>query len=275
MIVPALVGKAKAVVRSMPWLYKAVFPFVALVCRVRVRALKAKIQRGNSRLGRHCEDLPKLVPAPMFVKVGANDGITADPCSDVLLANVQWHGLLIEPVPYCFERLRENFRDPQRFSLAQVCIGATADSASFYYVDEKAIDSLPHLPPGYDQLGAFDRSHIVESLDGVLEPFIIECAVSVCGLSDVIRKNGIEAVHLLHVDTEGHDLEVLKTLDFAEHAPTVIFIEHRHLPRAQRQEMRRLLRRHGYSVRDCGFDYLAVNRTAMKRLQRAAANAAE
>ena len=41
-------------------------------------------------------------------------------------------------------------------------------------------------------------------------------------------------MHLLHVDAEGHDYEVLKTLDFAKHAPLSIFVEHKHLSDAQK-----------------------------------------
>ena len=205
----------------------------------------------------YCLELSRAAPEPVFVKVGANDGITGDPCSDILLANTNWRGLLIEPVPYCFDRLKANFKDTQRFCFEQVAIGAPAGHASFYYVDAKANQAVPDLPPWFDQLGSFDRNHIVKHLNGRLEPFIIECKVEVCPLSDLIVRNRIQKVHLLHVDAEGHDYEVLKTLDFAQHAPMSIFIEHRHLSRARRSDMLRLLRQHGYAVRDCGADYFA------------------
>ena len=74
-------------------------------------------------------------------------------------------------------------------------------------------------------------------------------------------------MHLLHLDAEGHDYEVLRTLDFAKHAPLSIFVEHKHLSDAQKTEMLHLLRKHGYAVRDCGEDYFAVNEEANKRLQ--------
>ena len=116
-------------------------------------------------LRRYCSCLPQVVPEPAFVKVGANDGITGDPCSDILLSNKRWKGLLIEPVPYCFDRLRATFHDGQRFFLEQVAIGATAGEATFYYVDQKALESMPNLPSRFDQLGSFDKSHIVKHLN--------------------------------------------------------------------------------------------------------------
>ena len=110
----------------------------------------------------------------------------------------------------------------------------------------------------------------MKHLDGILDPFIIECKVQVCPLSDVLMRNGIKDVHLLHVDTEGHDYEVLKTLDFAKHAPLSIFVEHKHLSDAKRTEMLNFLQERGYSVGDCGEDYFAVNEKANKRLQETA-----
>jgi hypothetical protein len=59
-------------------------------------------KRELRRFRHYCFGLPKFVSEPVFVKVGASDGITDDPCSDILLASKKWRGLLIEPVPYCF-----------------------------------------------------------------------------------------------------------------------------------------------------------------------------
>lgn len=249
------VEKLRAVVGSAPPFHRLL---VNLVPQARAREV--------ARFRRYCLSLSRVVPEPVFVKIGANDGVAGDPISDILLADTNWRGLLIEPVPYCFDRLKANFQDTHRFCLEQVAIGATAGQASFYYVDSKANQYMPGLPLWFDRIGSFDRNHILKHLKGRLEPFIIECKVQVCTLSAVLMRNRIQDVHLLQVDTEGHDYEVLKTVDFSKHAPLSIFVEHRHLPRAQKSEMRRILREHGYSIRDCGADYFAVNEEANRRL---------
>jgi FkbM family methyltransferase len=234
------------------------------------RLLRRAREKEQSRFRDYCRNLPKVVSEPFFVKVGACDGITDDPCSDILLANARWRGLLIEPVPDCFRRLRANFRDSRRFCLEQIAIGTPAGEGTFYYVDAKAIQSIPSLPTWFDQLGSFDRNHIMKHLNGALDPFIIECKVQVRPLSDVLVRNGIRDVHLLHVDAEGYDYEVLKTLDFAKCAPLSVFVEHKHSSDAQKSKMLHLLRKNGYSVRDCGDDYFAVNEEVNKRLKRTA-----
>jgi|ERR1700733_5674640 FkbM family methyltransferase len=251
--------KFKNVIRSSHVLRWLVFPLAVLVRWAR--------KRKERRFWDFCLSLPKLVHEPVFVKVGAADGITADPFSALQLNGSNWRGLLIEPVPYYFDRLKANFPDARRFSVEQVAIGAPAGEAAFYYVDETAKLSIPNLPAWYEQLGSFDRSHITKHLNGVLEPFIVECKVQVRPLSDVLRRNGIQDVHLLIIDAEGHDYEVVKTLDLAVYAPLLIFVEHQHLPAAQKTEMVQLLRELGYSVGDNNEDYFAFNEKAIKRLQ--------
>ena len=260
------IEKAKAAIKSMPVAYAILRPVVALIRRPQQRLFRHALKSFRQ----YCSELPEFVPEPIFVKVGANDGVTGDPCSDILLGNNKWKGLLIEPVPYCFNRLKANFHDSRRFSVEQVAIGSTAGKKSFYYVDQAAYNAIPNVPSWFDQLGSFDKNNIIKYLDGALAPFIIECTIEVSTLSDVLNRNGIRNFHLFHSDIQGYDYEVLKTLDFANHAPVVIFIEHQHLPSTGRGEMFNHLRQHGYSVQDCGEDYFAINKGADKRLRRTA-----
>jgi FkbM family methyltransferase len=226
------------------------------------KARGAVLQRGTAaeRVRRYCELIPKTVASPVFVKVGANDGVTGDPVSDIFLSQPHWRGVLIEPVPFCFQRLRASFHDSQRFKLEQVAIGKSEGSAIFYYVDAKAAAAIPNLPDWYDQLGSFDRDHITKHLDGALEPYIAEKLVPVRTLPQVLQKHGLGEVNFLHVDTEGYDYEVLQTLDLSRQSIHAILIEHKHLPENRRVEMLHHLRANSYLVDDCGGDYFAVKK---------------
>jgi FkbM family methyltransferase len=247
--------RMRAAVKSSPRLYGALLPYVQALRR----ATRNEAVRNLDKFRAACDAMSSLVDAPFFVKIGANDGVTGDPCSDILLSPGRWKGLLVEPVPYCIARLEANFPDRTRFAIAPLAIGSRDGDATFYYVDERARAALPDLPPYYDQLGSFSRDHIVKHLDGALEPFILERRVPVRRLSGLLDERGITEIHLLHVDVEGFDLEVLKTLDFQKHAPVLIFVEHKHLDDGGRNEMRRLLSGNGYAVRDCGGDFFALH----------------
>ncbi len=250
-----MLQQAKAALKSIPGL-RAVYHVV-------VRPFRTMETETHAR--RYCTLLPQVVAAPVFVKDGANDGVTGDPISDILLADERWRGLLIEPAPPCFQRLAANFHDPRRFVLEQAAVGRTNGDAPFYFVDPRAARELPGLPDWFDQLGSFDRNHILKHLDGVLEPFIIEQRVPVRRLEDVLQEDGFRDVHLLHIDVEGYDFEVLKTLDIAARPPAAILVEHTHLARADKIATLKMLRTLHYQVEGDVGNYFAVHRNSPLR----------
>lgn len=251
-----LARRAKAIFKTIPILFP-LFRAVSRPLRERVKFW---------RLEKYCTLLPDTVQQPIFVMIGANDGITEDPVSHILLADSRWRGLLIEPVPFCFRRLAAAFHDSQRFALEQVAIGKAAGVASFYYVDERAVDHSGNRPFWFDQAGSFDRDHVLNHIGAAFAQNIAECSVEVCLLSDILRKHNLDWIDFLQIDTEGYDYEIVKTLDLANHAPSAILVEHRHLSRADKDEMLNLLRANGYRVDSCGaYDYFAIHNKAPLR----------
>ncbi len=262
-----LVQSVPPVFRILKWLQK---PYLRVKgrCRSTIRSGLETLRDIRFEYLRHlCRAMTEMVASPVFAKVGANDGTTDDPCSDLLLKSPNWQGLLIEPVPYCFERLKLKFTDSRRFKLDRAAVGPFSSDTIFYYVDSKAAENIPDLPGWYDQLGSFSRDHIMKHLNGVLEPYIVESNVEVVPLTAILERNHIEDLHLLHIDTEGFDYEVLRTLDFARYQPWVIFIEHVHLEDAARKELMRLMKQNHYTVRDCGVDFLAVRKSMSQNIQ--------
>lgn len=226
----------------------------------RIRSVRYLLRRTPAQHFRDCcYALTQSMPEALFVNVGANDGITNTPGIRILLNNANWRGLLIEPVPYCFDQLKKNFPDQKRFILKRVAIGNEKKPGKFYYIDRKAEKTIKHLPPWYNQLGSFDKAHIIKHMPEA-GPFIKEIDVEVCSLSEVLYQSDFTDFHLLHIDAEGYDLEVLKTLDFSLSKPIIIYIEHKHLMPIDRKILIRMLKSHGYSVYDAGDDYFALNK---------------
>ncbi len=257
----------KKVVKASPFLYETLRPVVTSFRESRRRALLQKQKKAIDRFREYCIELSKAVERPVFVKVGANDGIGDDPCSDIFVEHKNWRGVLIEPVPYWFERLKANFKaEADRFAFEQIAIGSPAGETIFYHVDPRGRETMPNWEDWFDKLGSFDRQHIVKHATGILEPFIVEARVQVHPLTEILRRHDIRELHLLHVDAEGFDYEVLKTLDFSKVAPWSIFIEHFHLRSEDKWEMVAFLRRQGYTVHDCISDYFAVKEDISRQL---------
>lgn len=220
-----------------------------------------------SQLRQFLMHITRAVERPVFVKVGANDGVTGDPCGDLFLTHTNWTGLLIEPVPYLVEKLQRIYGDRSRFTIDPVAVGSAPGIAQFYYVSEEAKRLHPDLPDWYDQLGSFQRQHIINHVRS-LEPFIRVMGVSVEPLQNILLRHCLTHIDFLHIDTEGHDLQVLQSVNLSTLAPLAVWVEHKHLSPADRSAMQALLESQGYDVGQAQDDFFAVHREAQQRLHR-------
>lgn len=198
------------------------------------------------------------LPDVFFVQIGSNDGLSGDPLYPLASRRRNWRGLLVEPVPFLFDRLQANYSHSKRLTFANVAIGPTDGEKTFYYVDPRAKAAIPALPPWYDQLNGFDRNHIIKHLGVCVEPFIIPARIPVVTLPALLADKAVNAVNLLHVDIEGGELMVLRQFDFDRYRPTVILYEHAHLSACDKSAAISLLSGVGYALSGHGGDTLAI-----------------
>jgi FkbM family methyltransferase len=196
-----------------------------------------------------------------FVKVGANDGRKYDPLCELITSRSEWRGLFIEPVGFAFAKLLSNYAYGRaRFVFARVAVAETTGVRPFFYVVEKAREDYPQLPDWYDQLGSFDRNHILWLLGSMIEPYIACENVPCDTLRNILAAHDVVRVDLFHIDTEGYDYRVLRQFDFDRFRPRVVLYEHAHLTKTERKNATNLLKGCGYRI-CCGrFDTLAVLR---------------
>ena len=201
--------------------------------------------------------------AVTFVQVGSNDATEGD----VLKAHIRksgWHGVMIEPVPYIFDRLRRTWGDVPGLAFENVAISDTAGTFPFYAVER---DEAASLPAWYDQIGSFDRGVVMKAADVIpdLARRIVEIAVPTMTFGQVVTKHGLARIDVLQIDTEGHDLKIVQSIDFADRRPGLIVFEHKHLSAADRATATALLRTEGYLVQVGGTDTVAFDATARSR----------
>ncbi|HEU4768219.1 MAG TPA: FkbM family methyltransferase [Pyrinomonadaceae bacterium] len=194
-----------------------------------------------------------------FVQVGSNDGVQGDPIHDLIVSREGWRGIFIEPIDFLFQRLRKNYGEAERFIFENVAIGTEKGSKKFYYVSEKAAEL--GLPYWHDQLGSFDKAHITRALGDEVSPYIVEEDVECLPLQDVLDRNRVDAIDLLHIDTEGFDYKVLSQVDLKRYKPSVILFEHHLLSDDEFGKARKLLRDNRYRLIQYGNDILAIRRS--------------
>lgn len=207
----------------------------------------------------HLEAVLKTHSGVFFVQVGSNDGKHGDPLHPLITRQKGWRGIFIEPVPYAFEGLRNNYRNEARFIFENVAISSKREKRPFYYVSKEAINELgEELPLWYDQLGSFDKDHIGKHLEGRLEPYKKRVDIDCVPLRDLFDKHELQQVDLLHIDTEGFDYEVLKQFDFDQYRPLAILYENKHLSNADAASAEMMLLDAGYKIYTYPSDTLAV-----------------
>lgn len=220
-----------------------------LVQRLRLRRLQRRLA-GPRLIAAFAE----VHPVATFVEIGANDGDQ----HDFLRAHIearQWTGLLVEPVPYVFERLCRNYRDREGVRPVNAAVGERDEMRTFYHLRDAAPEERAALPPWYDGIGSFSRDTLLSH--GPQMPDIagrmVEAEVETVTYATLLARHGIDHVDLLVIDTEGHDWEILRTIDLRD-GPRLLVYEHFHLHPAARAAARAFAEAAGYETMEEGFD---------------------
>lgn len=208
-----------------------------------------------------------------IVQIGSNDGRAGDPLYHLLHKKTTWYGLFVEPVSYIFEKLKKNYPDASRFRFENSAINK-GESLEFYWVDPVAKEHLVGLPFYFDQLGSFNKDHIIKALDGKLEPYIISEKVSGITLDGLLEKHQIVDFDILHIDVEGYDWEVLSQLNQKKYQPTFILYEGVHLSKLDLKKSSDFLESNYILFKHEG-DILAVNKSVEERFLRGIKNGLE
>lgn len=192
------------------------------------------------------------------VQIGSNDGKTGDPIFPLFQKNKRWKGLLVEPVPYLYERLKENYSDRSRFLLENSAINQGED-LDFFWVRADANQKISDLPFWYDQLGSFDREHIINELGSDVEPFVDSKKLPGIRFPDLLEKHGVKRVDILHIDTEGYDWKILGQLELQKFTPSFILFEANHLTGEEVQAALDFLNSE-YDIFESGIDVIAIRK---------------
>jgi FkbM family methyltransferase len=200
--------------------------------------------------------------AVQVVQIGSNDGEANDPIHRLLDRNPSWNALFVEPVPYVFARLKKNYGDNPRFRFENVAITESSGLMNFYHVSEQAKESIPLLPAWYDQVGSFSREHVRKVFGQIdINPHIVSAEVRCLTLQEMLDRNGIRSIDVLHIDTEGHDWLILQQLDLSRYRPAVILFESVHLTPEQKSAARFFLERF-YDIKELPPDWYCQRRDA-------------
>ncbi|HKR88983.1 MAG TPA: FkbM family methyltransferase [Phenylobacterium sp.] len=171
-----------------------------------------KIAASRSQHGED-EFIAGLIPGdcePLFVDVGANDGVSWSNSYNFAAAGFRL--LLVEPMPLYAARCALNHRDNPNVFVEPYAISTELGTASFYV----------NLDADHDLLAM--RSSLRREV--IPSDAVSEVMVPTAPLSFLLAKHrAAERYAVLSVDAEGMDLQVLETADLDRRRPQVICVE--------------------------------------------------
>ena len=194
-------------------------------------------------------------PAAIFVEIGANDGRQHDHLRDYV-GVLPWTGLMVEPVPYVFDRLADNYGAVEGVTLVNAAVAERDGRMDFFHLREAGEAERAGLPDWYDGVGSLRRdvllSHASEMPD--LEQRLVQLEVEALSFDTLLERHGLERVDLLLIDAEGYDAEILRSIDLRRHRPRLVVYEHFHLDASERGASRARIEADGYETVEEMFD---------------------
>lgn len=226
--------------------------------RVLVRAWRAvKYRRLLHRLAgpRLLRALADECPEAFFVEIGSNDGEQHDHLLPIILAS-GWRGIMVEPVPYVFERLKRNYAGVSRVTLENAAIAERDGRRPFFYLAQAEGPEREQLPSWYDTLGSFSREAVLGHAKHVddIEERLVTTEVPCLTFESLCRKHGVGKVDVIVCDVEGYDARIMRAIDFAVYHPRLVVYEHYHLSAEERSDCRQYVEEAGYETMEEGFD---------------------
>lgn len=210
---------------------------------------------------RFCVEKAFRDQSDIFVlKIGANDGLTNDPIGDYLLSDSRYRGVLVEPVPHYARLLADNFATTGRFSIERVAVSQSSGESKIYYVAEHASDLLGEYfdVPAMRGIASLNRRHVLKHLapqyHSVVETDTVECLT----VKELLRRNHVKHIDLLHIDAEGYDWMILQQFDFDIVRPKIVLFERDQLDKQDQEAARDMMQNAGYEVKAMGRDFLCL-----------------
>jgi len=165
-----------------------------------------------------------------FIQVGANDGVSFDDLYETVKKK-QWGGLVIEPLPNYFKKLRENYRNLKKVIPVNVAL-ASSDGETIMYT----VRNTETCPPDMRGISSFSINHVLKHFrtrPRVMKRFpkcvekgnVVKESIKTLSWNSLVRNFTVpDCYHLLQIDAEGFDFEVLKFATAAS-APTPFIIK--------------------------------------------------
>ncbi|HYF09308.1 MAG TPA: FkbM family methyltransferase [Acetobacteraceae bacterium] len=188
-----------------------------------------------------------------FLQIGGHDGRMGDPLLSWHAAH-PWTGAIVEPVPIYFAALEELHRAGSRIRTVPCAVSDREGTLDLWHVAPHAAARYPAWTSG---IASTDRGHLERHGIG---PGDCACVTVPCVTPATLieRMGSPEALDLLVLDVEGHELPIIRGFPVDRVDVAVIMLEAWHLSQSERAELRDWSARTGRRLFILGEDAVLV-----------------
>ena len=186
-----------------------------------------------------------------LVVIGAHSGIHL---KDLISNYIDQKILLVEPVPYNYEILKEEYGKYENIFLCENAILDQVKKDNFYFVNKSSISKLgKHWA---SQIGSFDKNHILNHKNkrfDVSEGDIDTIEVKFITFPDLIKKYSIKSIEKLQIDVEGAEHKIMSLINYKKVKIDSILFESKHFDGTFKEgdklkEIKNILIHNGYTL---------------------------
>jgi len=161
-----------------------------------------------------------------LVVIGAHSGIHI---KDLISEYANSEILLVEPVPYNYQILENDYKNNENIFISRNAIFDEAKKDNFYHVKKDSIKKLgKHWA---SQIGSFDKNHILNHKNkrfDIKDDDIQITEVEFITFQDLVKKYSINSINKLQIDVEGAEYKIMNSIDYNKIKIKNIFFESKH-----------------------------------------------
>ena len=161
-----------------------------------------------------------------LVVIGAHSGIHI---KDLISEYANHKILLVEPVPYNYQILENDYKNNENIFISRNAIFDEAKKDNFYHVKKESIKKLgKHWA---SQIGSFDKNHILNHKNkrfDIKDDDIQITEVEFITFQDLVKKYSINSINKLQIDVEGAEYKIMNSIDYNKIKIKNIFFESKH-----------------------------------------------
>ena len=161
-----------------------------------------------------------------LVIIGAHNGLGLE---ELILEQTN-KVLLIEPVNYNLQSLKNRFKNKNNMIYENVGVSDEKKQIKFYYVKESSVKKLGK--EWGSGIGSFRKKHLLDhhrKRFKIIESDLEEVDIKIVVFNDLVEKYNIIEIEYLLIDTEGYDYQIIKSIDFNKTKINKVKFEYKHL----------------------------------------------